>query len=149
MVWATAADVTTYTGTSLSAFPDPNACLALANSTITIYCNRSEAASASVSDRDLLALKMATAFQVAWLTQQDDYLTRVNFESSTIDGESVRFSGEQQQNLAPMARRALRNLSWKGSRTLSIPDIAVPRGGGQVIDFLSESADTSDSWSPY
>ncbi|HKN45517.1 MAG TPA: hypothetical protein VJW23_16525 [Propionibacteriaceae bacterium] len=149
MVWATAADVTTYTGTALSAFPDPDACLALANATITIYCNRTEAASASMSARDLLALKMATSFQAAWLTQQDDYLTRVNFESSTIDGESVRFSGEQQQNLAPMARRALRNLSWKGARTLSIPDISVPLGGGSIIDFLDESSDSSDSWSPY
>lgn len=149
MVWATAADVTAHTGTSLSAFPDPDACLALANSTITIYCGRTEAASAAMSARDLLFLQMATAFQAAWLTQQDDYLTRVNFESSTIDGESVRFSGEQQQNLAPMARRALRNLSWKGSRTLSIPDISVPLGGGMNIDFLNEASDESDSWSPY
>ncbi|HKN42479.1 MAG TPA: hypothetical protein VJW23_01045, partial [Propionibacteriaceae bacterium] len=103
----------------------------------------------SMSARDLLALKMATSFQAAWLCQQDDYLTRVNFESSTIDGESVRFAGEQQQNLAPMARRALRNLSWKGSRTLSIPDISVPLGGGMNSDFLNESSDESDLWSPY
>jgi hypothetical protein len=149
MVWATAGDVTTYTGTALEAFPEPASILALANSTITIYCNRTEAASASMSARDLLVLKMATSFQAAWLTQQDDYLTRVNFESSTIDGESVRFSGEAQQNLAPMARRALRNLSWKGSRTLSIPDISVPLGGGSIIDFLSESSDASDSWSDH
>lgn len=149
MVWATAADVVTYTGTSLSTYPASAAALTLANTTITIYCNRTEAASASMSDRDLLALRMATSFQAAWLCQQDDYLTRVNFESSTIDGESVRFSGEQQQNLAPMARRALRNLSWKAARTLSIPDIGVPLGGGSIIDFLDESSDESGSWSEY
>jgi hypothetical protein len=147
MVWATAGDVTTYTGTALEAFPAPTAILALANSTITIYCNRTEAASASMSARDLLVLKMAASFQASWLTAQDDFLTRVNFESSTIDGESVRFSGEQQQNLAPMAARALRNLSWKASRTLSIPDISVPHGRHRVIDFLTESSDMSDSWS--
>jgi len=147
MVWATAADVVTYTGTSLSTYPASAAALTLANTTITIYAGRTEAASAAMSARDLLFLKMATAFQAAWLCQQDDYLTRVNFESSTIDGESVKFSGEQQQNLASQARRALRNLSWKGSRTLSIPDIGVPLGGSSSIDFLSEASDESDSWS--
>ena len=149
MVWATAADVTTYTGTSLSTYPASAAALTLANTTITIYAGRTEAASAAMSARDLLFLKMATAFQAAWLCQQDDYLTRVNFQSSTIDGESVRFTSEAQQNLAPMAHRALRNLSWKGSRTLSIPDIAVPLGGGSNTDFLNESSDESDSWSDH
>jgi hypothetical protein len=147
MVWATAADVTTYTGVGLPASPSPDAVMALANTTVSGYANRTEAASASISGRDLLTLKVAAAFQAAWLVGQPDFLTRLNFRSSTVDGESVAFASESQQNLAPMASRYLRNLSWKASRTLSIPDISVPLGGGMpAADFLHEGTDEFSQW---
>jgi len=147
MAWATAADVTTYTGVSLPPSPDPNAIMSLANATVSGYANRTEAASAGISGRDLLTLRVATAFQAAWLVGQPDFLTRLNFRSSTVDGESIAFASESQQNLAPMANRYLRNLSWKASRTLSVPDISVPLGGGiPNTDFLAEYSDESSSW---
>ena len=147
MAWASADDVTTYTGLSLPPAPDPDAVMALANSTITGYANRTEAASAAISGRDLLTLKVATAFQAAWLIGQPDFLTRLNFRSSTVDGESIAFASESQQNLSPMASRYLRNLSWKASRTLSIPDISVPLGGGVTgMDFLLEATDEASEW---
>jgi hypothetical protein len=147
MAWATAADVTTYTGVGLPASPSPDAVMALANTTISGYANRTESASAGISGRDLLTLKVATAFQAAWLIGQPDFLTRLNFRSSTVDGESVAFASESQQNLAPMASRYLRNLSWKASRTLSVPDISVPLGGGiPNTDFLAEYSDESSLW---
>lgn len=150
MAWATAADVTTYTGQSLPATPSPEAVMALANATVSGYANRTESASAGISGRDLLTLKVATAFQAAWLIGQPDFLTRLNFRSSTVDGESIAFASESQQNLAPMASRYMRNLSWKASRTLSIPDISVPLGGGTPArDFLSEGSDESSEWSAY
>jgi hypothetical protein len=47
-----------------------------------------------------------------------------------------------------MAERTLRNLSWKASRTLSIPDISVPLGGGvPAMDFLAEYSDDHSQWS--
>lgn len=147
MVWATAADVTAYTGVPLPASPDPTAVMALANTVISGYANRTEAASAGISGRDLLTLKVATAFQAAWLVGQPDFLTRLNFRSSTVDGESIAFASEAQQSLAPMASRYLRNLSWKASRTLSIPDISVPSGGGApTVNFLAEVSDDSSDW---
>lgn len=142
MSWATADDLLSYLGVSLQ---DPRY-LTLANTDITVYTNRSQAASASISNRDLLALKLATCYQAAWLPGQPDALTRVNVESSTVDGESVRFSSNAQQNLAPLAQRALKNLSWKGSRTLAILGENVPPGRAAIVDFTSEASDESSNW---
>lgn len=142
MAWATEDDLLSYLGVTLPA----SAYLVRANTDITVYANRSEAASAAISNRDLLALKLATCYQAAWLPAQADSLTRTNVQSSTVDGESVRFSSEAQQNLAPGAIRALKNLSWKGSRTLVVPDASVPLGSSYSIDFTSESSDESSDW---
>lgn len=142
MAWATADDLLNYLGVTLT----DARYLTLANTDITVYANRSEAASASISSRDLLALKLATCYQAAWLPAQPDALTRVNVESSTVDGESVRFRSAAQQNLAPLAQRALKNLSWKGSRTLVVPDVSVRQGSSSSIDFLSESSDEGSGW---
>lgn len=142
MAWATADDLLSYLGVSLQ---DPRF-LTLANTDITVYANRTQAASAAISSRDMLALKLATCYQAAWLPAQPDALTRVNVDSSTVDGESVRFSSDAQQNLAPNAQRALKNLSWKGSRTLSIPSVGVPLGRTASLDFTSESSDMSSDW---
>jgi hypothetical protein len=142
MAWATEDDLLNYLGVTLQ----DARFLTLANTDITVYANRSEAASASISNRDLLALKLATCYQAAWLPAQPDALTRVNIESSTVDGESVRFSSGAQQNLAPGAQRALKNLSWKGSRTLVVQSTSVPLGGVSSTDFTSESSDESSEW---
>ena len=141
-MWATSDDLLNYLGVTLQ----DARYLTLANTDITVYANRSEAASASISSRDLLALKLATCYQAAWLPAQPDALTRVNVESSTVDGESVRFRSAAQQNLAPLAQRALKNLSWKGSRTLVVPDVSVRQGSSSSIDFLSESSDEGSGW---
>jgi len=141
-VWATADDLLSYLGVTLQ---DPRY-LTLANTDITVYANRSYAASAGIGNRDLLALKLATCYQAAWLPSQSDALTRTNVESSTADGESVRFKSDAQQNLAPLALRALKNLSWKGSRTLAIRDASQKLGRSQTLDFTSESSDESSDW---
>jgi hypothetical protein len=143
MSWATESDLLAYLGVTLS----DQRHLVQANTDITVYANRSEAASASISNRDLLALKLATCYQAAWLPSQSDALGRVNIDSTTVDGESIKFASEAQQNLAPGAIRALKNLSWKGSRTLVIPSSAVPLGSSSSIDFTSESSDESSDWS--
>jgi hypothetical protein len=124
--------------------------LTQANTQISVYANRSQAASADISNRDLLSLKLATCYQAAWLPAQPDALTRVNVQSSTVDGESVKFSSDAQQNLAPSAIRALKNLSWKGSRTLVVPGVDVPLGSRyRVLDFTEESSDVSSDWSDH
>lgn len=141
-MWATADDLLSYLGVSLQ---DPRY-LTLANTDVSVYANRSYAASAAIGNRDLLALKLATCYQAAWLPSQADALTRTNVESTTADGESVRFKSDAQQNLAPYALRALKNLSWKGSRTLTIRDASQRLGRSQSLDFTSESSDESSDW---
>jgi hypothetical protein len=142
VAWASSDDLLNYLGVVLQ----DDRYLTQANTTISTYANRSEAASASISSRDLLALKLATCYQAAWLPAQPDALTRTNIESSTVDGESVRFASDAQQNLAPGAIRALKNLSWKASRTLVMPDVSVPLGHSTSIDFTSEASDASSVW---
>ena len=142
MTWASADDVLSYLGVTL---PDQKF-LTQANTDISVYVNRSEAASASISNRDLLSLKLATCYQAAWLPGQADKLTRTSVQSSTVDGETVRFKSQSQQDLAPLALRALKNLSWKGSKTLVLRDSRMPLGRASSLDFLSESSDESSAW---
>ena len=103
MGWASASDMLTHLGTMAA-----SSYLPLASTMITTYANRTESASAAIGNRDLFALKLATCYQAAWLPSQPDILGRVNVESSTVDGESVRFSSDAQQNLTPGAMRALK-----------------------------------------
>ena len=145
MAWASEDDLLNYLGVTLT----DQRHLTLANTMISVYANRTESASAAMSNRDLLTLKLATCYQAAWLPGQPDVLTRNNVQSSTVDGESVRFASEAQQNLAPSAARALKNLSWKGSRSLVLKDSNLPLGRTSVIDFTSETSDESSDWTDH
>jgi len=118
MSWATEAEVLSITGVTVTA-----AQLAQANSVITIFANRTE--DAVLSDRDLYWLKQATCWQAAWQKDQAGYTTRHAVTEVTQDGMQLVYSGGDTPNLAsvtlaPLAQRALKNTSWKGSKTLRI-----------------------------
>jgi hypothetical protein len=147
MSWAVLGDVVTITGKTLPATVDPDEILAAANSHITIYGNRTPDASASISNRDLYWLKAAVCWQATWLPGQPGYETRSTVRQESGDGTSYTVASEAQINLAPMAARALKNLSWKASRTLRTPDVSVPAGSRAPIDFTSEDSDEYSDWS--
>lgn len=141
-MWATEAEVLVMTGRTVSA-----STLASASYVIEIYANRTEDASAGMGRRDRQWLRSATAWQAAWQDQQPGFEQRSAVDSVTQDGFQVQHGSEWEVTLAPLARRALMNVSWVGSRTLRIPSVRVPLGRG-VEDFLLESGDAYDRWHP-
>lgn len=154
MTWATVAEVAAITGIT-SAASASSADVAIAHQVIEIYSNVTESASAALGARDLEWLRKATAFQAVWQKQQPGYLTDRSVVAS-VQADGVRedyagFSvggtgGEWKVALAPLAARALKNLSWKGSRTLRTDRVEVPLGDNGVIGFLNESGDANHAW---
>jgi len=142
MSWATAANVLALTGKTVTEQQ-----VAEASAVITVYANRTVDASGSMTPRDLNTLAQATSFQTAWQIVQPGYHQRSSYTQTTQDGFSVVYGKEWQISLAPLAARALKNLSWKVSRTVRIPTIRTPLG--YAGNFTNEESDPYSSWTPF
>lgn len=149
-VWATTSEVGTYTGVTVT-----DSALAMAEADIEVYANRSPAASAGMGARDLRSLMLATCYQAAWRHQQVGVVGRQSVQTMSQDGMSVGYASEWQVTLAPMAARALKNLSWKSGRTQRTPNVRYPRGLGEYEasrggalnpSFLDETFDANSDW---
>lgn len=145
MAWATEAEVLSVTGVVVT-----TAQLAQADSVITIFANRTT--DAVLSDRDLYWLKQATCWQAAWQKDQAGYATRHAVTEVTQDGMQLVYSGGDVPNLAsitlsPLAQRALKNTSWKGSRTLRITTVAEETLSVNT-NYRLESNDDLFPWQP-
>jgi hypothetical protein len=99
--------------------------VSMAVSTVEIYSNRTEAVSGNISARDLHWIRTAILWQAAWLIQQPDYTGRQNANQIHQDGVLVNYGPipsvegrEYAITLAPLAARAIKNLSWKASRSI-------------------------------
>jgi hypothetical protein len=148
MPWATEADVVALTGTPADAVK-----LAQAQGLIELAISRTEAmGTAEMTLRDLDWLKKAVAYQAAWIAGQPDLFTRLDVESLSQDGMSAKFSSTGSLVYAPLATRAMRNLSWRGSsRSVSVePFVPTPRRrypvGGAVIDYENEQWKPLSPW---
>lgn len=141
--WCTGAEATAITGTSVT-----DAQVQVAQGVIDIYSNRTAAASGVFSVRDLGWLKAATAWQAAWQPQQAGYTGRLNVFSTSQDNLFVQFRDDASQNLAPLAARALRNLSWKGKRTDRGATLGERPRGLFLQDYSNEASDEKVVWSP-
>jgi hypothetical protein len=140
MPWGVSvADVLATTGSTVT-----TAQVAAADSVVSIYVNRTSTASASMSARDLGWIRTAIAWQAPWQADKADMATRSQFDSVSQDGLSVTSTAQWAKVLAPLAARALKNLSWKSSRTIRTPNVSVPTGMG--VDFLLESSDERSTW---
>lgn len=147
MAWATAAEVLDKTGEQVS-----DAKVAQASSVITIFANRTESMSDEIKPRDLYWLKEATCWQAAWQGGKAGYAKRDGVDELSQDGLTIVHSrggtGDHKVSLAPLAARALKNLSWKGTRSTRVK----PALGGGLISrdghADSERADELFPWSP-
>lgn len=142
MTWATAANVLALTGKTVT-----DATVAEASAVIDIYANRTEDASAGMSPRDLGWLMRACSFQAAWMPTQPGYHQRNSYQEITQDGMQIVYGKEWQVSLAPLAARALKNLSWKTSRTQRIVSVRTPLGW--TGDPLLEQYDHLQTWVPF
>lgn len=135
--WADIADVADTTGVTVDL-----ADLAQAQSAVEIYANRTYDATGGFTARDLGWLKRAVCWQAAWQSQQYGYAARQSASSVSTDGQSVQRDAGSDVTLAPLAARALRNLSWKGARTVRTPRVELPRGLTEAgAHFLDEAFD--------
>ena len=137
--WCSLADVTAITGASVT-----QSQLAAASAVITIYANRNPTASPNLTVRDAYWLQQACAWQARWQAQQPGYDQKSSVDSVNQDNTQVAYGKEWQISLAPLAARAMKNLSWKGSKTRSIHSSLTPRG----VDFTSEESDWCSTWYP-
>jgi hypothetical protein len=137
--WATASQALGFTGQTVT-----EAELSVASSLITLYSEADAAqAATSILDRDRYWLAAATSFQALWMRGKPGLLEfRESHTSSSADGVSTQRSKDTDIMLAPLAARALRNLSWIGARDILYANRARrPKGS-----FLSELHDPYDAW---
>lgn len=132
--WATIADVAALTGKTVT-----QAVLNQAESIVeTLTGAVAEFAADLVSARDQHFLKKAVAYEAAWLADQPDAFTRSDVSSASQDGQAATFKPDALV-LAPMARKAILRLSWRGTRTIrpTRPGINDARSVDEVDDSLN------------
>lgn len=147
--WATLDDVTRVTGVAVS-----QQILMLAQYIVETSTNRTYAGQVGMRTRDLSWLRMGVCWQAAWLPSQPGLLTQLGVKGISQDGVSVQYGAESDQWLAPLAKRALKNCSWMGIRSLRfgtrnprLPDRAL--AGYTAAAFLNSGADPDYmGWEP-
>jgi hypothetical protein len=132
----TPTDVANVTGASAS-----TTYIAMADSIVSIVANRTAAASAGMSARDIQAIQVAICWQARWIPTQPDLVGRSQFDSLSQDGLSVQSRAQWAKYLAPLAARSLKNLSHKGARTERVADLDIPQGLSGPAFFLTETGD--------
>lgn len=151
--WASVADVSVYTGATVT-----DAQLAQAQLQIELRVGRTPASNAYLSASTLRWLKAAVAYQAAWMVAQPDLFTRSEVKDfgAGSTGDSVAFKPDSQM-LAPLARRALRRLRWKGTRSTYVPSTTgtiagapypASLGVSSIYDDEDNPAYPADNWRP-
>lgn len=113
--WATAADVASLTGATVT---DPQ--LTQANAAIELHAGRLYAdAVTRTGTRDIEWMRRACAYQAAWMLSQPDMFTRLEMQAISATGRPVPIIASA-LTLAPLARRALNRVSWFRSRSLHV-----------------------------
>lgn len=137
--WATIADVQALTGRTV----DEQA-RALAATSIALVTGLIEGVDRTrLSDRDRYFLKTAVCFQAAWIAAQPDYLERNAVASASQDGQSATMGNPDWLVLSPLARKALKRLSWRGTRTVSTEDRQ-----RVIANVNSDEYEDNLDWSP-
>lgn len=121
--------------------------IAMAGEIIDLYSNRTEAASAAMRSRDRTWLTKAVLWQAVKCAQEPDLASKMAPGKIIQDGVEIDVSSESAWTLAPMAARALRNLSWKGTRTRRARSAVDPLSTARLpLDFLNEASDDLTDW---
>jgi hypothetical protein len=101
-----------------------------------------------LNKRDTYWMDAATAYLVPFMRDHVDFLTRMQAKAFSQDGSSVTLDADS-LILPPLTRRALKRLSWRGTRTL-LPSrlrrdtIAGQTGTGSPYPILPAGAGVSD-----
>lgn len=136
--WATINDVKTLTGKTVSQEQRDQGAASLALHIGLIE----EVERADITDRDRYWLKLACAYQAAWLASQPDAFERNDVASAGQDGESATFRPDA-HTLGPLARKAVKRLSWRVKTHIDLGAAKPVRA-----TTTSEAYDNALGWQP-
>ena|SRR5438067_7651512 len=117
MTWATTSDVATYTGITVTA-----AQVEQAQAVVELFVDTTEVASTVglISQKNVRLLKMAVAYQAAWITQHPDWATNMDTTNVSQDQVSATWAHANAGVLAPLAKRCIDRVSWRRIRPLRV-----------------------------
>jgi hypothetical protein len=115
MSWATVAETLTYTGITVG---QDN--IDAAQAMVELFADVTEDSNANISSKNLRLLKMAVAYQAAWMTDHPDVFTNVDVSTMLQDGLQFTNAHANAGILAPLAKRAIDRLSWRRNRSIRI-----------------------------
>lgn len=131
VAWATTGEVLTYTGIEVS-----EAELQQAQFIVELFSDATEDANDNISSKNLRFLKMAVAYQAAFMTEHPDLFTHVDVSTMLQDGLQFVRGHENAFLLAPFARRAINRLSWKRNRSIKVkPSKRATNRGLRTIEY--------------
>jgi hypothetical protein len=128
--WATAADVLNYTGVEVT-----DQQVTLAGWIIDLYSGRPYSFSwtdpstnevtqynwwENVGGADNYYMTLAVCFQVVWMTQQPDLMTRLDLKRVPTTREAIQVQDMNTLQIGPLAKKALGRVSWLRSRALHV-----------------------------
>lgn len=141
--WATPGDVLGLTGQEV----DDNLVLT-ANTIIEILGARLYVLSvAKTGAHDLEWMKRAVAFEAVWITGQPDFFTRLDVNAITEGRRSIGVK-DLSMVLAPMAKMALRRVSWLRTRSLHVKSPFTDGFAGMSSNPDSSVNDAFEVWRP-
>lgn len=143
--WALLTDVTEITGVTVTAGQ-----LAQAQAQIEVRIGRLGAATSRIGTADLMWLKRAVSYQAAWLKANPDVVSRMDVTQFNQDGASATVRGDGLV-LAPLAKRALRHVSWRGTRSVHTDSVYSTGGApfypaAEGVVAIMEDTDRFDRW---
>lgn len=108
--WATAADVLTYTGITVT-----DAEVLRAQAIVELFAGTTTEASdrGMISTGNLRKLRRAVAYQAGWATEHPDVFTNVDVTGWSQDGASGTQAHVNAALLAPLAKRYIDRLTWQ------------------------------------
>jgi hypothetical protein len=146
MTWATTSDVATYTGITAT-----TAQVEQAQAVVEIFADTTEDASddGNISSKNLRLLKLAVAYQAAWITQHPDAFTNMDTNNFSQDQVSATTAHANAGILAPLAKRSIDRLSWRRIRPLRIGRRSDVGGIPRRMNLASAVLDDHDPrWMP-
>jgi hypothetical protein len=143
MAWATIAETLSYTSITVG-----QTTLDSAQAMVELFADVTEASSDAslISPKNLRLLKLAVAYQTAWMTSQPDLFTRSDMGLMTQDRISFTSPHANSSILAPMAKRAIDRLSWRRNRNQRIRPLRPNNvGTGDWSDPTNDDASLEDN----
>lgn len=132
--WTSEAQVLELTGATVT-----SAHLTQAQGVIDIYSGITLDYTDEINLRNRRLLAAATAYQAAWMVRQIDVTTRTDVSKLNQEGVQFDLAHEDALLLAPLAKRCLDRLSWRGSGSLCVASqpVLTPLAQREAL-FLSD-----------